>query len=260
MTLDPIQADVARIALAAAGHDFALAGGNALIAHGLLSRPTADVDLFSPLAAGAAHVADQVRGALTDAGYHVELVAGLSNGQVDFARFHVTRDDTTVLLDLARDWRGDPPAQLSIGPVLSLDDAVASKVAAMLGRALPRDYIDVGATLQTYTREQLITLALARDPGLRPEDVTAAMQQLDRLPDEEFVAYGLSVSQVEALRRAFDAWPRAVAPDELARPRHTGPRDGTERPQIVERTQNRPRPSTYDRPGPPEDRGHDRGR
>ena len=29
MTLDPIQADVARIALAAAGHDFALAGVSA---------------------------------------------------------------------------------------------------------------------------------------------------------------------------------------------------------------------------------------
>jgi hypothetical protein len=42
------QAEVARVALAAArDHGFALAGGNGLAAHGIISRPTHDVDLFT---------------------------------------------------------------------------------------------------------------------------------------------------------------------------------------------------------------------
>jgi hypothetical protein len=41
MGLDPYQADVARVALlAAAEAGFALAGGNALVVHGLVDRPT----------------------------------------------------------------------------------------------------------------------------------------------------------------------------------------------------------------------------
>ncbi|HET8658178.1 MAG TPA: nucleotidyl transferase AbiEii/AbiGii toxin family protein [Micromonosporaceae bacterium] len=50
---DPLQAEVARLALTAAGkHGFALAGGRALIAHGIVNRPTADVDLFTDQTGG----------------------------------------------------------------------------------------------------------------------------------------------------------------------------------------------------------------
>jgi hypothetical protein len=58
---DPFQADVARVALHAARQwGFALAGGHALIAHGLMSRPTEDVErplrkLAKEAAAGAKH-------------------------------------------------------------------------------------------------------------------------------------------------------------------------------------------------------------
>jgi len=48
MPLDELHQRAASIALRAAGeHGFALGGGNALIAHGLISRPTQDVDLFT---------------------------------------------------------------------------------------------------------------------------------------------------------------------------------------------------------------------
>jgi len=48
MPIDELQREVATIALrTAARHGFALAGGNALIAHGIIDRPTDDVDLFS---------------------------------------------------------------------------------------------------------------------------------------------------------------------------------------------------------------------
>ena len=46
MPLDELHAAVAAIALGAAGrHGFALGGGNALMAHGVIDRFTADVDM-----------------------------------------------------------------------------------------------------------------------------------------------------------------------------------------------------------------------
>jgi hypothetical protein len=59
MPLDDLNARVATAALrAAADHGFALAGSNALIAHGLTQRPTLDVDLFTDQEHGVEAAAD----------------------------------------------------------------------------------------------------------------------------------------------------------------------------------------------------------
>ena len=59
MPIDPFKATIIELALrAAATRGFALAGGNALAAHGLLTRPTQDIDLFTPLAGGTGQVLD----------------------------------------------------------------------------------------------------------------------------------------------------------------------------------------------------------
>jgi hypothetical protein len=48
MPVSELHRRVAAVALrAAARHGFALGGGNALLAHGVISRPTQDVDLFT---------------------------------------------------------------------------------------------------------------------------------------------------------------------------------------------------------------------
>ena len=61
---DPFQAEVARLALAVArDHGFALAGGHALIAHGLVSRPTEDIDPFTDESGGIAREASSTRSA-----------------------------------------------------------------------------------------------------------------------------------------------------------------------------------------------------
>lgn len=153
MGVDPFQGDVARVALSATGsHGFALAGGNALVVHGLLERPTMDVDLF-------------------------------------------------------------PPVPLDVGPVLHIDDAVGSKVTAMAGRGLPRDFVDVAAASARYTREELLGLAFTRDTRLRAVDFSYAMIALDRIPDGEFLPYGLGSGDIAVLRERYSAWPRDVAAD-----------------------------------------------
>src|SRR6266446_565246 len=75
MPIDRLHQQVAEIALrAAAPHGFALGGGNALIAHGVISRPTQDVDLFTNNEEGVTAGAEAVETALRDAGFSLERV------------------------------------------------------------------------------------------------------------------------------------------------------------------------------------------
>ena len=94
--------------------------------------------------------------------------------------------------------------------MLHLEDAVGSQVTALLGRGLPRDYIDVAASLSRFSRARLLELAFERDPGLRMDDVAFAMVRLDRLGDEPFQLYGLRPEDVNILRHRFDAATRTL--------------------------------------------------
>ena len=221
MALDPFQADVARIALAAAEHGFALAGGNTLVAHGIVERPTEDVDLFSPEPGGPGAVTGAVRDALLDAGYEVDVTRRPEAQQGEFARLEVARGDETMHVDLARDWRQWPPVQLDIGPVLHIEDAVGSKTAALVARRAPRDFIDVAAALSRYSRADLMRLAFTRDPGLRVLDFTEAARRLDQLTIVDFAEYGLTPAALDDLRSRFAGWPRREADDEEGHTVHT---------------------------------------
>ncbi len=80
-----------RIALiAGADHGFALAGGNALVAHGLVNRPTQDVDLFSPEPGAPRGGIDAVRRALESRGYRVEVTRRPQDSGGEFAQLIVS--------------------------------------------------------------------------------------------------------------------------------------------------------------------------
>ena len=73
MPVSDLHRQVAAVALAAAGgYGFALGGGNALLAHGVISRPTQDVDLFTDQEHGVQAAADAVAAALRRAGFQAE--------------------------------------------------------------------------------------------------------------------------------------------------------------------------------------------
>ena len=83
MPVSDLHREVAGVALrAAARYGFALGGGNALIAHGVIDRPTEDIDLFTDRENGVAAAADAVEAALRQAGYTAERqdkTAGLAD-------------------------------------------------------------------------------------------------------------------------------------------------------------------------------------
>lgn len=213
---DPFQLEVTRIALAAARqHGFALAGGQALIAHGIGARPTEDIDLFTDVTGGVTAAAGLVRDTLIDAGLDVETIPdpteldGVFYGfEHDMTEFEVRRGDQAVRLQLVRFARTSSPTVLDIGPVLHLDDVIGTKVAAMVTRAQPRDYIDVAAIHDRYSREDLIAFGRRADPALADEEIREAMQRLDRLPDAVFALYRLTSGQIRDVHQAFAEWPR----------------------------------------------------
>ena len=218
MPIDELQREVATIALrTAARHGFALAGGNALIAHGIIDRPTDDVDLFSDQETAVAAAAGAVEGALRAAGFEAErrdqaggledIFYGLGEG---LAEWIITAPGgRQTMLQMAYFDRTRGPVTMDVGPVLDLEDLAGSKVCALASRVEPRDYVDTAAALQRYTPDQLISFARRLDPGLEDRDFCDAGTQLDRMPDGLFTRYGLSPQDVARLREQFAVWPRS---------------------------------------------------
>jgi Nucleotidyl transferase AbiEii toxin, Type IV TA system len=218
MPVSDLHRRVAAVALvAAAGHGFALGGGNALLAHGVISRPTQDVDLFTDQEHGVQAAADAVQAALRHAGFQTERqdqAGGLSDMFPDIgeglAEWIVTAaSGEQMLLQLAYFDRGrHPVVMMDIGPVLDLEDAVGGKVCALASRVEPRDYADVAAALDRYSPAELIGFARRLDPGLTGEDFAYAGLELDQMDDRAFAEIRLSQDQVTTLRERFAAWPR----------------------------------------------------
>jgi hypothetical protein len=218
MPIEELQREVATIALrTAARHGFALAGGNALIAHGIIDRPTDDVDLFSDQESAVAAAADAVEGALRAAGFEAErrdqaggledIFYGMGEG---LAEWIITAPGgQQTMLQMAYFDRTRGPVTMDVGPVLDLEDLAGSKVCALASRVEPRDYIDTAAALQRYSVDQLIGFARRMDPGLEDRDFADAGTQLDRMPDGLFARYGLGPQDVARLREQFATWPRS---------------------------------------------------
>jgi hypothetical protein len=213
--IDPFHERVATVALAVAEkYGFVLGGGLALIAHGTVTRPTADIDLFGPESASVVAAADAVRAALTDAGIRVEhvpyesVIAGLDQHMVEMVAFRDDNDRDGVALSLSPLDRSRRPVMLSIGPVMDLRDLVAYKVAALITRGEVRDFVDVAVFLAEQSPQELLGLARRVDPALDDEDVVAVGRRLDRTPDRAFEPYRLTPEAVDLLRARFAAWPR----------------------------------------------------
>jgi Domain of unknown function (DUF1814). len=222
VAIDPFQADVARIALAAAQHGFALAGGNALVAHGVVERPTEDVDLFTPEPGGPGAVAYVVRDALTQAGYQVDITRLPEAHQGDSPGSKSPEEQRRCTSTWPRDWRQRPPVQLEVGPVLHLEDAVSSKTTALVTRREPRDFIDIAAALDRYGRAELMRLTFTRDRGLRVVDFPDTAQRLDQFTTVDFAEYDFDQAALDTLRARFADWPRHEADDHEGQAIHAG--------------------------------------
>lgn len=212
--MDVFHERLARVALASvAGYGFCLAGGYAVQAHGMLERPSEDVDLFTT-ADAEAHFAQAVA-IVVQAYVDDGLVVSTVINNPGFARLSVSEPITDVVskVELGIDWRSHPPTILAIGPVLHADDAVANKVCALYSRAQTRDYIDVDAALRSgrYSGADLLRLAAEHDPGFDAPTFVQALRAVRRLPLAEFTAYRLSEHEVAELVERILAWADTIS-------------------------------------------------
>lgn len=207
-TDEELQREITRLALRALdGTPFALAGSGAIREHGIIDRPTQDIDLFtSDLDAGRFDTAvSSVVNGIRDAGHAVDELRRVEQ----FARLHITTDEGRfVEMDMGVDYREGEPVILSVGPVLSLDDAVANKVSALYSRAEARDYLDVDAirTSGKFTDADLIAAARERDLGFEVPMFAVQLDNVKNLDAGQVERYGVEPSQLDAIKSRLTNW------------------------------------------------------
>lgn len=192
-------------------YGFALAGSGAIREHGIINRPTEDIDLFTVMAfeRDFPRAVDDLKVYLHDRGYEVNIY----RQNPAFCQLAITDADGERLnLDLGIDWRQNPPARLTIGSVLSRDDAVANKVTALYSRGEPRDFYDVDAIRQSglYSDSALLELAHNTDPGFDPSMFAQRLAGASKLHPRSFEAYGISPRDLDGLRQRCHDWAETI--------------------------------------------------
>ena len=202
------QRDVTRLALdALASGGFALAGSGAIREHGIIDRPTQDIDLFTSVTSTEAFALSTQRLAAAMRERGLEVVEVRNAPQ--FANFSATSPTGQIVeVDLGVDWRAAEPVTLSVGPVLSLEDAVGSKVVAVYSRAEVRDYLDLDAIRESkrLTDGQLLDIAADRDPGFDVGMFAAQLDQVKRISTLRVQEYGVGEHELEQLKSRLSGW------------------------------------------------------
>jgi hypothetical protein len=212
--VDAFHERLARTGLAAAEkYGFALAGGYAVQAAGLLVRPSEDIDLFTAWERRNEFAAalDAVMQAYRAEGLSVEI-----DHQNDaFVRLTVADGQSTAKVELAIDSRANEPIQMTIGPVLHPDDAVSNKMTALYQRAFARDFIDIDAAIQSgrYNWESLLRLAERFDVTFDRQVFAQALAEAQNLDPDDFAEYGVQGEALDDLRQRFAAWQHALSED-----------------------------------------------
>lgn len=200
--LTPLQEDVARIFFSLdEARGFLLAGGSALVASGLIARPTEDLDLFAaqPITS-VGPASEALQEALRGSGLDLVRVRNVAT----FSRMVVSRGDEQTLVDLAID--SPPtgrPALTALGPTMAPLELAARKLVALFGRAEARDFADVFVLAQRFGKRVLAEEAGSVDPGFDLAVLAQMMRTLDRFDDDEIP---LAPEQVPLARAFFTGW------------------------------------------------------
>lgn len=216
--LTPLQVQATRLFFSLpASAGFAVAGGAALIARGLINRPTQDVDLFllDTRLSTIAEAAIAFEAAIDRQGWTHSRV----RSHPEFIRLSIGDGHDSLIVDLGRD---SPAAEATgstrLGPTLSPRDLAARKTLALFGRAEPRDFADVHDLAQRYGRDRLLQWAAEDDPGFDRQVFADMLESIDRLTDTDLP---VSPRQATALRAWIHDWAAELEPDPARSPART---------------------------------------
>lgn len=208
--MDPAHEQITRLALSELrDRGFVLSGGQAFNAHGLGTRPSQDIDLFTNQDVDFDRAVDDLRRVYEPAGYRMD--ATMRGPQ--FAHIALTdADDRTTEIDMGRDYRSQPPVEMDVGPVLDVNDAVGGKLRGIYDRTEAKDFLDVQDAMDSgWSRERLLAAgdALERD-GFDRSFFADQLDAVNRLSNEDFATYGASPERIDAVRTTMTNWAAEV--------------------------------------------------
>jgi len=199
--LTPFQLTVAELFFSLPESDgFLLAGGAALAAQHLTTRPTQDLDLFTRTGRGTVSAArDAFENAAVVRGWSIRRIRDSDT----FCRLVVTGDDD-LLVDLALDSPPNlPPAASVAGPTFGLEELAGRKLLALFDRAEARDFADVFMLAQRYSINLILERAAQIDAGFDPTILATMLGSLTRFDDTDIPVPDHAVAE---LRQFFQDW------------------------------------------------------
>lgn len=186
-----------------------LAGGYAVRAHGLVDRPSKDIDF----ATGAPIPLDEIARGLVVAFGRCGLSAGIQRGNPRSTRIVVTDPVSGVTgeTDLLKEALQGRPVTVGEIRVVGLDDLIAMKTRALAGRGMPRDFIDVSSAADLYSYGELERMALRQDDEFSTDELVARLNRLEQIRDSAFAAYGLDEAAIRRVREFALRWSEDLA-------------------------------------------------
>ncbi|MGW6260975.1 nucleotidyl transferase AbiEii/AbiGii toxin family protein [Streptomyces sp. NPDC055085] len=192
-----------------------LMGGYAIQAHGIVHRPSQDLDFATEHSASMREIIDHVSQALGNRGWHITVIDVAPLKARILATDRAT--DETCEVDLLKEVLWRPPVVMDIGPVLDLDDLIGTKVRALGDRGLARDAIDVHAARHLYTVPDLESLGARRPEEFDLHELHDRLESLEWISDAEFEAYAMDGVAILELRHWAQEWQDDLA-QRLAEP------------------------------------------
>jgi predicted nucleotidyltransferase component of viral defense system len=203
----PFQIEVAQMFFSLPASDgFLLAGGGALLASGLTSRPTQDLDFFGEKGrVNVGEMSEQFLKEVEVRGWQCDVI----QSDVFFVRLHVKGADE-VLVDIAVDVAAQYPSQFSIlGPTFNHEELAGRKLLALFDRAEARDFADVFVLAQRFSKELLIVRASEIEISLKIDVLAQMMRSIIRFSDRDLP---IDESLVKDLRFFFQEWANELDP------------------------------------------------
>lgn len=186
------------------GNKFVLAGGAALLVHGISKRPTQDLDFFTNNSNYA--IEDGLNSLVNLAhqqGWSIEIV----RSENSFRRVIIHGDDS-LLVDLARDSALIlKPVQTCVGLVVAPEELAGRKLLALFDRAFARDFIDVYVLAIHFSPDSMISMALMIDPGFDLVALAEMLATIERFEDQKLSGPGIDTGE---LREFFANWHSSI--------------------------------------------------
>ncbi|MDT0260755.1 nucleotidyl transferase AbiEii/AbiGii toxin family protein [Jatrophihabitans lederbergiae] len=183
-----------------ASQGFLLAGGAALAAQHLTTRPTQDLDFFTSPGRGEVPAArDEFIAAARTRGWKLQII----RDELTFCRIQITGADE-LLIDIALDATpGHPPVTSIAGPTLDPSELAGRKVIALFDRAAARDFVDVFVLSSSFGKDELLRLAAEVDAGFDLQVLADMFDMLVRYTDRDL---SLGTVDPSAVRKFFADW------------------------------------------------------